>query len=420
MNIVLTTMGQNINVVTVSTTLPRRCGIATFNDDVTRELVTLGANVKNVAMCRSGERHAYPTSTIATITQERRADYIQAATLINSLRPDVVLVEHEFGIYGGYLGEYILDLLQIVKVPKVTIVHTYPFAQTSSVQEERAVLLSRIAAVSTGLIAISRLATEQLTQDLERQGINTPIIHIPHGTPDVSDYRLLQGKPKISRKKKSLILATFGLIGERKGIADVIEILPKIVVNHSNVVYRILGAPHPADRQANEYLRQLRHRVQELNLTKHVQFLTRFLSVQEIMQNLQATDVYITFYHDPDQASSGTLAYALAAGCCVVSTPFVHARELLADQRGVLVPFQKRSVLVQSLKNLLQHDEQRETYRRRALEYGLTTSWKRIGQLYYQVLIDAILGALSDRGGDRLVSYQDDAVDQSEKLSYWH
>lgn len=397
--------GQKINVITVSTTLPRRCGIATFNDDVTRELVVLGANVKNVAMCRSRELHAYPASTIATISQERRADYRKAATLINSLRPDAVLVEHEYGIYGGYLGEYVLDLLQIIKVPKVIVTHTYPFDQTSPVQKDRAALLSRMAAVSNGLITISRLATEKLARDIEQQGIDTPIIHIPHGTPDASDYHLLQRKLGTSRKKRSLVLATFGLIGERKGIADVIEVLPEIVADHPNVVYRILGAPHPADEQAKKYLQHLRRRVQELNLTKHVQFINRFLSVQEIMQSLQATDIYITFYHDPDQASSGTLAYALAAGCCVVSTPFVHARELLADRCGVFVPFHDQSALVRSLKHLLQDNGLREAYRQRALAYGLTTSWKRVGRLYHNILTAAALGTLPNRTNSHLVPY---------------
>lgn len=377
-----------LHILTISTSLPRRCGIATFNDDLTRELTSAGVKVTNIALRCDNESHVYPDSTVTTITQDVRSEYIDAANFINRFRPDAVLLEHEFGIYGGKHGAYILDLLARLNVPVVTLIHTYPFTQLSTAEKEKKAVLQRIGSLSVSVSTISRLAQQRLTADFRAINLTTPVVHIPHGTPDVKRFLLRHPKHALGMEDTAT-LATFGLIGSSKGIDHVISVLPKIVASHPHVVYYILGAPHPADRRAKKYLAALQSKVRQLELTKHVEFVSRFLSVKEIMHYLQATDIYITFYNDPDQASSGTLAYALAAGCCVVSTPYTHARELLAHNRGVILPFGDRAALAKTLIDLLSDDRRRQKYRQRALACGRPTAWPRVGQSYLKMLSSA-------------------------------
>ena len=385
-------MSKSLSVISVSTVLPRPCGIATFNQDVTQVLEENDVNVHHVAMERAGYKYAYPTSTIAIIRQGIRADYQKVAVLINHHQPDVVLLQHEFGIFGGWQGEYIVDLLRNLTVPAVVVLHRYEFVQDSDLKRKRVEVVHEMARYVKALVVISDITKGKLASDLRKAGISTPVIHIPHGTPDVTDYFLANPKREIFGREDTLTLATFGLVSERKGIQDVVEVLPQIVNQFPTVLYRVLGRPHPTNSRAQAFLRTVKQRVKELNVSKHVSFVTRFLSVQDIMENLQATDVYITFYDDPDQASSGTLAFSLAAGCCVVSTPYIHAKELLAEGRGVLVPFRDRQALVGALLRLLSNEQERNEYRRNALAYGRQTAWPLIGKRYVAVLKAAVKG----------------------------
>lgn len=337
-------------------------------------------------MHREGKSYSYPPTVIGTIGQEERSEYIQAARRINALHPDVVFVEHEFGIYGGAGGAYILDVLRFVESPVVCVVHTYPFQRGGAKQRLQAHVLHAIASLSDVLITISEAAQTKLAAELLSMGIQTPVLHIPHGTPDVEDFLLDDPKQHVDGTLGKLALTTFGLIGPRKGIDDVIDVLPRVIQHYPNVQYRVLGSPHPADQEAQRYVRRLKRDVRRRGLDGHIYFATRFLSVREIMRNLQATDVYVTFYDDPNQASSGTLAYALAAGCCIVSTPYVHARELLDGGRGILVPFSDRDALASTLIDILGDKRRREEYKRRAFSYGQTTAWKRIGRMYVAML----------------------------------
>lgn len=378
-------MPSPLNIITISTNLPRRCGIATFNADVVRELRVAGATVRNISLRRPGEKRRYAAAnTLATILENDEAEYAKTALLINRLRPDVVLIQHEFGIFGGRDGVYILELLKALRVPVAVIAHTIPYEEKNDYQRTKIQVLRQIGALSDLVITISQLSQVRLSDVFKGHGITTPVAHIPHGTPDMNVY--MNTSSNVKPNPGQLTLSTFGLISERKGIRDVIETLPNIVRHFPHVIYKVLGAPHPADMRAQQYLRHIKRMVKRLGLENNVQFVTRFLSVREIMQSLYETDVYITFYQDPDQASSGTLSYAMAAGCCIVSTPYVHARELLAQGRGVLIPFFNKEVLKDSILNLLRTPALRENYRRLAFQYGQTTAWPRIGKMYYETL----------------------------------
>lgn len=376
---------KSLSVITISTTLPRQCGIATFNDDVTRGLIEQGILVENIALERPGEHFHYSADTVGKISQNNSKQYTAAARLINARQPDVVLIEHEFGIFGGKYGAHVLHLLDTLTVPTAVIVHTYPFTQDDADQLARARMLWKIARRASLLITISDIARARLAADLRHHHIKTPVIHIPHGTPNVAHFPLADAKAAIGQSGK-LILSTFGLIGERKGINEVIETLPALVNEFPNLVYRVLGRPHPTDKKAQHHFAYLTKQVVDLKLEDRVQFVPRFLSVAEIMHELQATDVYITYYRDPDQSSSGSLSYAVAAGCCIISTPYVHARELLDDGRGVLTPFNNREALTDSLLALLRNKKQRQKIQAAARAYGQATAWEQIAQTYAKAL----------------------------------
>lgn len=365
--------------------LPRPCGIATFHHDVNFSLKQFNIEIFDVALQRGRRKYAYPTSVVSTIRQEVKSDYTKAAVLINQRRPDVVLLQHEFGIYGGLHGAYVLHLLRKLSVPVVVVMHRYEIDQDTEIERQRAQVAQDIARYADRVIIISKTAQKKLSQDLKTRGITTPVIHIPHGTPIVADYWLADPKQKILGKNVP-VLTTFGLISERKGIQDIVEIMPQIVNRFPTAVYRVLGQPHPTDFKAQAFLNSLKQRIKQLKLEKNVSFITRFLSVQEIMKNLQATDIYLTFYSDPSQTSSGTLSFALAAGCCIISTPYVHAKELLADGRGTLVPFHDRKALTEKILTLLQDNQTRSEYRRRALIFGRKTAWPLVGRRYFEEL----------------------------------
>lgn len=387
-------MSKPLSVIAVSTVLPRPCGIATFHQDVSDSLEPFSAEIVNIALQRGSKKYAYPTSTIATIRQEVKSDYARAAALINSRQPDVVLVQHEFGIYGGNQGHYLLELLRRLAVPAVVVLHRYEMAPATDMKRFRVKVTHDIARHAQAIIIISKLARDKLAADLAAEGVATPVIHIPHGAPAVADYTLSNPKQVVLHKQVPT-LATFGLISERKGIQEIVASLPALVQQFPSLVYRILGRPHPADPKAQALLRSMKQQVKDLNLAQHVVFVTRFLSVQDIMENLQATDIYITFYADPDQTSSGTLTFALAAGCCVISTPYIHARELLTGGRGVIIPFGDRAALTQAVAQLLGNPEQLQRYRQQALAFGRTIAWPLVGQQYAAALRAAAAPALN-------------------------
>jgi glycosyltransferase involved in cell wall biosynthesis len=365
--------------------LPRPCGIATFNNDLTHALTAAGAFVTNIAVDRRARPYRYPLATVGTLQQKNRADYTRVAQIINEMSPDIVLLEHEFGIYGGDEGVYVLDLLKELNVPVVSIAHTFPFTPKGEADRQKLAILTEIGRHATAVVTISTKAQQRYAALLRQANIATPVIHIPHGTPDVEAYRLENPKQTLGLSGRS-VLTTFGLITSNKGIGDIVTILPQVVQSDPTTLYRILGMPHPVNPHARTYVRRLQERVKRLGLEQHVEFVSRFMTVQEIMENLQATDLYITYYHDTQQASSGTLSFAVAAGCCVVATPYIHAQELLSAGRGVLTPFGQRRTLADTIIRLLKNPQERQIHAQKAYRYGRKTTWSLIGEEYLRVL----------------------------------
>jgi len=366
-------------IAVVGNYLPRRCGIATFTTDLcdalhaeygTTELLALPVN-------DSEEGYDYPARVRFELSEENLASYRQAADFLNFSNVDLVCLQHEYGIFGGRAGSHILELLRHLQMPFVTTLHTVlrePSADQRAVMEE-------IAALSDRLIVMSQQSVEILQDVFHVSG--EKIDMIPHGIPDLPFTDPSFYKDGFGTEGKEVLL-TFGLLSPNKGIENVIKALPKILSRHRNVVYMVSGVTHPhiLRREGDKYREYLQNLAKELGVEGNVIFRNRFVSPQEMIELIGAADIYITPYKHKAQVVSGTLAYALSAGKAIISTPYLHAIELLDQERGALVPFDDPEAIATKTVELLDNDTERHAMRKRAYLYARDMVWSRAAQKY--------------------------------------
>jgi glycosyltransferase involved in cell wall biosynthesis len=359
--------------------LPRQCGIATFTTDLCTALANEygGTRLFAIPVNDPDSVYQYPEQVRLELTQEDESSYDRAAEFLNFNGNDLVCLQHEYGIFGGIAGSHVLTLLRRLKMPLVTTLHTV--LRDPDPHQRR--VLEEIAHRSDRLIVMSEHAACLL-----REVYRVPagkIDLIPHGVPDLpftdpnfyKDLFGAQGKP---------VLLTFGLLSPNKGIENVIRALPKILEEHENVVYIVSGATHPHIKRAEgeQYRGSLQALVVELGLSEHVMFNNRFVSSDELMTHVGAADIYITPYRQEAQVVSGTLAIALGAGKAIISTPYWHAKDLLADGRGVIVPFDDPNAIAAVTCSLLSNDAERHAMRKRAYLYSRGTTWPETARAY--------------------------------------
>ena len=365
----------------IGNSLPRQCGIATFTGDLTDALVRAyhQTEVFAVPVNDTEDGYDYPDRVWFEIAEKEIASYRRAADFLNINNVDVLSLQHEFGIFGGPAGSHILVLLRELRMPTVTTLHTIlpePDPSHRAVMEE-------LAELSDSLVVMSERCVKLLVDvyGVEEQKIEM----IPHGIHDVPfvDPSFYKDKFGVEGQK---VMLTFGLIGPGKGIEYVIEALPKIIDRHPEAVYIILGATHPTlKRQQGEvYRMRLQQLARERGMEASVIFHNRFVSTDELTEFLGATDVYITPYPNISQAVSGTLAYAVGAGKAVVSTRYWYAEELLADDRGVLVPIEDPSAIADAVIELLDDPVRRDAMRKRAYLLGRNMTWPKVARLYME------------------------------------
>ncbi len=366
-------------IAVVGNYLPRKCGIATFTTDLcdaihseysATELLALPVN-------DTEEGYSYPSRIRFELSQDDLASYRQAADFLNFSNIDLVCLQHEYGIFGGPAGAHILELMRRLKIPIVTTLHTVlrePNLDQRMVMEE-------IAALSDRLIVMSR----QSADILDEVFLVSPekIDLIPHGIPDMHFTDPNFYKDGFGTEGKDVLL-TFGLLSPNKGIENVIQALPSILSRHSNAVYMISGVTHPhvLRQEGDKYRLYLQKLARDLGVEASVIFRNRFVSPQELVELIAAADIYITPYKHKGQVVSGTLAYALSAGKAIISTPYLHAIELLDDERGVLVPFDDPQAIADNTIALLDNGTARHAMRKRAYLYGRNMVWDRVAQQY--------------------------------------
>jgi glycosyltransferase involved in cell wall biosynthesis len=366
-------------VAFVGNYLPRQCGIATFTTDLCTALAGEYASERFFAIPVNDpeSNYDYPERVRLELEQDDLASYERAAEFLNFNGNDLVCLQHEYGIYGGIAGGHILTLLRKLKMPVVTTLHT---VLRDPDQDQRTVL-EEIARLSDRLIVMSEPASRFLR---EVYGVTSDKIDvIPHGVPDLPFMDPNYFKDKFGTEGR-FVLLTFGLLSPNKGIENVIRALPSILAHHPNVVYIVSGVTHPHIRrhEGERYRNELRALAEQLGVSSKVIFNNRFVSAEELVEHVGAADIYITPYRQEAQVVSGTLAIALGAGKAIISTPYWHARELLADERGILVPFDSPDAIADAVLELLDDDAKRHAMRKRAYLYSRATTWPRTAQAY--------------------------------------
>ncbi len=377
--------------------LPRHCGIATFTSHLAAALgdASPGVDCFVVAMNDPGRQHAYPGQVRFEIAEADEASYRRAADYLNVNGVDLVCVQHEFGIFGGRSGALLLPLLRELRMPVVTTLHTI-LARPSLPQRR---VIEEIAQISKRVVVMSALSATTLA---DVYGVAAEKIDvIPYGIPEVPAR--LESKRRLGVDGR-MILLTFGLLSPDKGVEYVIDALPTIVAENPSAVYIVLGATHPhvKDAHGEAYRLMLETRARQLGVEEHVIFHDRFVGQDELNDFLGAADVYITPYLNPEQSTSGTLAYAVGSGRAVISTPYVYARELLSDDRGVLVPYRDPDAISVAVRGLLADDGRREALRARAASHGRSMRWPAVAALYHA----AFERAVRDQASHARVTFQ--------------
>ena len=366
-------------IAVVGNYLPRRCGIATFTTDLcdaihaeygATELLALPVN-------DTDEGYEYPDRVRFELSEDNLASYREAADFLNFSNVDLVCLQHEYGIYGGRAGAHILELLRRLQMPIITTLHT---VLRDPDPDQRAVL-NEIAALSDRLVVMSRNSADILQEVFKVSPDKIDLI--PHGIPDLPFTDPSFYKDSFGVEGKSVLL-TFGLLSPNKGLENVIHALPRILSRHKNVVYMISGVTHPhiLRREGDKYRNSLQNLAKELGVEDHVIFRNRFESPEDLVKLIGAADIYITPYKQKAQVVSGTLAYAFSAGKAIISTPYLHATELLDNERGALVPFDDPEAIAANTIALLDDDTGRHAMRRRAYLYARDMVWTRVAQKY--------------------------------------
>ena len=378
---------SDLDVVYIGTFIPKKCGIATFAND-------LGASIKQemggkpyrvIAISDRAGGYDYPAEVTFEIRQNVIRDYARAAEYINGSSTQMVSLQHEFGIYGGDAGKYLSVLLSHLKKPVITTLHTILENPDKDYREA----FDDVINYSERVVTMSQKGARMLQEIYDVPQDKISVIH--HGVHDVPFVDSNFYKEKFNVEGLTVLL-TFGLLSPNKGIETALEALPYVVEKHPDTVYIILGATHPEIKKIDgeKYRLSLERKVMDLKLEDNVVFHNRFIDLQELTEYMSCCDVYLTPYLAKEQITSGTLAYAVGMGKAVVSTPYWHAEELLADSRGVLVDFRDAKGMAKALNDLIDDSMRRNKMRKAAYEYGRTMVWREVGRQYVEMFVEML------------------------------
>ena len=368
----------------LSTYPPRECGLATFTQDLINAMDNSGIMETSVVAIKNNEDDVYDDKVFAEIRQYNHDDYIAAAQKLNDSDIELLVIEHEYGIFGGEHGEYILDFVNSLDIPVVTTLHTI----ISEPNPKQRLIINTLGKKSAKIVTMAK-NTKQLLQTV--YGVDPHKIEvIHHGVPK----KLIQSRESLKKKygyENIQIISTFGLIGPGKGIEHGIEAISKVVKEHKDIVYLVLGQTHPALKEEGQaYRSRLEKLVSDLDLSRNVKFINKYLLKDEIIQFLQMSDIYMTPYTGKDQAVSGTMAYAVGYGRVIVSTPYLYAKEMLSEGRGMLAEFNNPDSMAECIKYVLQNPAKKARMERDIIRIGRTMYWDKVAQRYIEVFLNTI------------------------------
>jgi glycosyltransferase involved in cell wall biosynthesis len=378
------TLATAEEVAYVSTFPPRKCGIATFTADLVNSVGQLNRLKDQKVISIDGRRLFKPVyeGFEHKIGRDFVEDYTLMADFLNQSSVNVVNIQHEFGIFGGESGEYICSFLDKIKRPVATTLHTV----LPNFENKPREVFHDVVEKSSAIVVLNE-TTRSL---VKHYGVPSKKVRlIPHGCPDLPFVPSAKVKPNLGLKDRT-VLCTFGLLSKGKGIENVIRALPEVVKKEPRLIYYVLGVTHPQVKRTDgeEYRNSLLRMAKNLGLRGHVRFLNRFLSKPELYNYLLATDVYITPYLSPNQVSSGTLSYALAAGKAVVSTPYLHAKEALGEGRGVFCEFNDSASIAERVIEIIQNRRLRQSLEEKAYTYSRKFTWPLVAKKYLKLFDD--------------------------------
>jgi glycosyltransferase involved in cell wall biosynthesis len=388
---------KRLRIAFAGSCLPRKCGIATFSATLSQDLEDLlGRGAASFVALNNGQDYDYSPAVICQIEQENREDYRRAAEVINASAADVVSLQHEFGLFGGPDGNYIVDFLSGLQKPVVTTLHTV-LAQPSPGQYKAFV---EVAAFSKALVVMNKTAMAIMTDkyDLPREKIYL----IPHGVPDLFFIDPIFYKHKMNLSAHFVIL-TFGFLSPNKGLEVVLQALPAVVEKHPETLYIVLGITHPVvhKNRGEEYRESLIELTKRSGLADHVLFVNEFVDEAVLNSYLGAADLVVCPYHSEAQISSGVLSSAQGMGKAIIATPFLHAREALAGERGLLVNFNDPPGLSKAVLRLLEDEPKRKTMEGLTYALGRQMVWGRVADQYLEVFEKQAARAVKGERGQR-------------------
>ncbi|MDR3590309.1 MAG: glycosyltransferase family 4 protein [Negativicutes bacterium] len=369
------------NVAFLSTYPPRECGLATFTEDLVNEITKADLLRPYIIAVAAGTEEYKDTRVACQLSQHNRESYFETAKWAN-VNADLLVIEHEYGIFGGECGEYIIDLAKILHIPFVITTHTVleaPSAKQQAVLRELGQLSAMVVTMAESSVPILT-GTYDIAPD--------KIVVIPHGVPSL----LVGGRKKLKAGhglQDKQVISSFGLLSPAKGIEYGIEAVAKVAADFSNVVYLILGKTHPGVKQemGESYRRSLMDLAEGLGVRDNVLFVDKYLTKEEVIKYLYLSDIYLTPYLSKEQAVSGTLAYAIGCGRVVVSTPYRYAREMLGEGRGLLAEFRDSASLASCISYILRNPQRKKEMELKTLAVGRTMTWDNVAGRYTQLFI---------------------------------
>ncbi|MFA5025920.1 MAG: glycosyltransferase [Candidatus Shapirobacteria bacterium] len=376
-----------IRVIYISTYIPQKCGIATFTKDVTTAINLLNphALAEIMPIVKDNENPDFPWEVKNRIIRSDLNSYLKAATYINNSSCDLVLIEHEFGIFGGECGDYLVSLLKNVNKPKILTCHTIIIDPKNEWGQSFQKLINHVDAFTV-------MTNDSAKKLVSLYGVKkNAITVIPHGTPDFT-YNSTEYFKKRKKLADRLVLGNINLISQRIGIEYVFDAVAQIVEKYPQVLYLVIGQTHPGvlEYEGEKYRNFLKQKIKKLGIQKNIKFVNHYLTIEELTGWLKAIDIYITPYLDPQQSSSGALAYAIGAGKACISTSYLYAEETLSRGRGILIPFQDSTAIAKSVISLVENKSKKIQMQKRAYKYGRFMTWSSVALQHLDLFTEII------------------------------
>jgi glycosyltransferase involved in cell wall biosynthesis len=374
-----------MKIIYLTSYKPRKCGIATFTGWLRESIHKVNSRITQdiVVVTEPSVKRKYPKEVKFEIKENNLESYISAAEYINKSGADALVLQHEFGLFGGEDGDFVFDLLKKVKIPLITFLHTIPVLKYSKNRSKRIRALKKFSRFSKYLVTTSEIGKKFL---IENRIDSKKVITIAHGALDLP---LLNKKERDKLKEKhslkgKFVISTYGLMAKKKGADFVVEAIEQVKEKYPNVVYLILGKQHPvySKKNAKDYYKQLLKGIKEKGLQNNVKIIDKYLSQKEIGKYLQLTDIFIIAYTTKTQISSGVIAHAICAGCCVLSTPFVYGKDMVGKEgeRGFYIDYFDSKSIVKKLNYLLKNPLILEQTRKKAYKFGRSFTWEKVAK----------------------------------------